>query len=145
MTARRATLEPEPVSQDILDSVLNTIDPEILQTFSEEQLRSVSRALESDRDRHRHLVRVQTKLPLLPYYLYLAVGKDRRRNQMRIAQEYRRPRRFLNNVGFAVTLGAGFVALALLAILVLDALVDADLLEALYLRDGIRWIDQLLG
>lgn len=146
-SATKTTLRSDPIPDNLLDSVLGQIRPDVLASFNEQQMSSVKAALRATEAEHRHLVRIQGTLPLIFTRLYFlfAVGRDRRERQMTIHEEHRGPRRFLAQLGFLATLGLGLLVAFLLLILVANNLVEADLLEMFRLRQAFGFLKGFFG
>ena len=137
----------EPLPDNLLQSVLHSIGPEVLGSFSDEQLDSVENALRAEEVKQKHMLKVRGIIPLgftRLYYLFL-VGKDRRQKEMIIGKEHRDDGGFLAKLTFLATMALGSVAIMLVAVASVNNLVEQDLLEMFYIRDAMEYLGNLFG
>jgi hypothetical protein len=104
--------------------VLRRLPPDILQTFSTDQIVAIRKAASSARAR-RHPIdaRFGLRLPLLGRsYLVVLVGKDKRSPRRRQADRQLRPTDRLSHFVLALLGASAFVVAALIGVVVQNAL-----------------------
>jgi hypothetical protein len=105
--------------------VLRRLPPDILQSFTAEQIAAIRNAASSARAR-RHPIdaRFGLRLPLLGRsYLVLLIGKDMRSPKRRLADHQLRPTDRLSHLVLALLGVSAFVVAALIGVLVQNAFV----------------------
>lgn len=135
----------DPIPERLMESVLERIDPNVLDTMDEQQRASVTQALRAELAESRRGFHVRGVLPLgfTRLYFHFVVGRDRRRRNKIVGVERRAQVSFFRQMGFLATLGLGVAVAGLILILAVNNLTQADLLATFGVRAGIDWILRL--
>lgn len=107
--------------------IMESIDPEISQSLTDEQRKAIEEAIAQERPNQYHAVNIELPLYFARYYFVLQLGRDRRTTRRILEKRRRKLVAFAGNVMFFFMVASPLLLVFLAVIYILKSAMGIDL------------------